>query len=788
MALYDIPFTKMAILAENSPVWVFALYASWSRKAITIPIDHLSTTSDVAYILSDCTPELLLCSRATKKTAEAAIAEANTSTRLIVMEDFSPSLLPKPTLPTDLSRDDEDTALIVYTSGTTGDPKGVMLSFQNLHVNCEAIVEAGIFTPEQRVLAMLPLHHILPIVGTVIGVLYCGGTMIFSPSLSPTDIIATLQQHHATMIIGVPRFYSLITENILAKIEDSRVARVMYAIARTLKSKRLSRILFTSVQQHFGGNMRHLVSGGAPLDPAVAACLETLGFDVLEGFGMTETSPMITFPRPSGYKIGACGQALSCNEVKILDGEVITRGPNVMQGYYNRPDETAAIIKDGWLHTGDLGYLDDDGFLFITGRKKEIIVLPSGKNINPQVIEDKILATASEVSEMGIFMADNILQAMFHVTDELGSSMPPEELEQYVRAKIVDPYNKSVSSYKRILKFHLIHEDLPRTRMGKLRRFQLVEQVQKLSTPVPREADPDTDTYKRLHAYLSSLITLPIFADARLDSDLGIDSLGRLSLQVFIDESYGLDLDEVTFSNYPTLRELAAFIHQKKKKDTDGSVDWNQILKTPLNLNLPRSGFLHTVTILLAKGIVHGCFRFKVSGMENIPKAPFILAANHQSYLDALFVTAAMKPSDTRKAYFYAKEKHVKTVFLKFMAKHNNVIVVDINNNLKRSVQKLAAVLNQDNNIVIFPEGTRTRDGELGSFKSTFAILSRELNIPIVPVVIKGAYEAMPSGKHFPRMFSKITVHIQPTIVPQEEDYKALTNKVRSIIDHQLTS
>jgi len=601
LALKDLTFTKAVIFAENSCDWAYAHYAIWQNGGISIPVDHLSPTDDLAYILKDCQPELIFCSEETQATAQTAIKAANSSATIIVLNNFEASKTDHDFESVNWNRNDQDTAIIMYTSGTTGSPKGVMLSFGNLVVNCDAIENAKIFTTSQRILMMLPLHHILPLLGTLIGPLYCGSTIILSPSLSPTDIMAALQQHKATAIIGVPRFYSLITKNIRAKIEASAIARTLYAIANKLKSKRFSRIVFKQVHAKFGGDMHYMVSGGAPLDPAVSQCLETLGFSVLEGYGMTETAPMISFPRPEKYKLGACGQALDSNEIRIQDGEVITRGPNIMQGYYNRPEETADVLKDGWLYTGDLGYLDDEGFLFITGRKKEIIVLPSGKNINPQRIEEKLAAVASGVQEVGVYMADNILQALIVLDPEVRAQHDPDKLNEFVRTEILRQYNDSVAPYKRIARFQLSEDGLPRTRMGKVRRFKLAEIARMKNPSVERAPDPDTSTYKKMAGFLATLVSVPIFADARLDSDLAIDSLGLISLQVFVSESYGIELTDEILKAHPTLRSLVEYIHSTKTKDESGGVDWRKILQSPGNLKLPRSGWIHSVVILLSK-------------------------------------------------------------------------------------------------------------------------------------------------------------------------------------------
>lgn len=778
------PCERIAIFAENSPQWAFVLYAVWQKRGICVPVDHLSSVDDLAHILNDCRPKSIFCSQTTSETARQAMAAAGVETTLLLLEDLDVSPAEADPPAPALDRDLQDTALIMYTSGTTGDSKGVMLSFENLKTNYDGFSKAKIYTPDQRILVMLPLHHILPLVGTLIGAFHCGCTIIFSPSLSPSDILQTLQQHGVTMIIGVPRFYSLITDNIRAKIAASPVARGLYALAKCVGSQRFSSIIFKSVQRKFGGHMQFLVSGGAPLDPAVAECLETLGFCVLEGYGMTEAAPMITFPRPAHYKLGACGQALEACEVRINDGEIITRGPNVMQGYYNRPDETAAVIKDGWLYTGDLGKLDDEGFLYVTGRKKEIIVLPNGKNINPNELEEKLIHIIPELEEAAVFMDGHALHALLRLREDAG---PVSNAPDVAHDELLSRYNEQATPYKRIQRFTIVSEELPRTRMGKIKRFLLPQMAGPAPAPATRPPEPDTDTYHQLKQFIGTLVSTPVYADARLGSDLALDSLGRLSLQVFIHESYGIDLKDSDFQRLTTLRQLADYTHLQKVSSDVGAVDWPRILQAAPDLPLPYSGIIHSGLILLTRLFVRLAFRFRVSGRDRLPRDPFILAANHQCFIDGLFIAAALHAAQMRHTFFFAKEQHVRGRFLQFMARRNNMIVVDINNKLMRSVQQLAAALQQGKNVIIFPEGTRTKTGQMGAFKPTFAILSRELDIPIVPVTIQGAYEILPKGKRVPRLFKKITVTIHDPIQPAQEDYHALSDRVRHVIESEIS-
>ena len=394
---------KVAIFSENRPEWAYAFYAAWKNNSIVVPIDYMAPADDVAYILNDCQPEVLFCSKNMAQVFLEAQKSLENEIRLIVFEDLDYNPVDFP--PQELAKmDPGNTAVIIYTSGTTGSPKGVMLSFDNLMANIEAVSEdIPIYKKERNVMQLLPLHHIFPLMGTLIAPLSVGATIAISPTLDSEDIMATLQNYNIRIIIGVPRLYTAIRKGIMDKINSHFITRTLFSLARMINSRKFSRKLFKKVHDKFGGQVDYMVCGGAKLDEDVARDFKTLGFEMLEGFGMTEAAPMITFTRPGRWKIGSAGEAMPCLEVMSKDGEIVARGRNIMQGYYNRPEETNEILKDGWLHTGDLGYMDEDGFIHITGRSKEIIVLSSGKNINPEEVEKKLLQTTNCIAEVGVY-------------------------------------------------------------------------------------------------------------------------------------------------------------------------------------------------------------------------------------------------------------------------------------------------------------------------------------------------------------------------------------------------
>ena len=776
--------SKVAIFSENRFEWTYAFYSTWKKDAIAVPIDYLSSAEDVAFILNDCKPEIMFYSNTTKDVCEKATEQLNHKILKINLDEIDIDKNNE-----DLSFPDSDpnkTAVIIYTSGTTGLPKGVMLSYDNLLVNIEAVTtDVNIYTINDNVMVLLPLHHIFPLMGTLIIPLGVGGTIVFSPSMASEDLMATLKNGKISIIIGVPRLYNLIRKGIKDKINKSGIAKLLFKIAKKKNSLSFSKKLFGSVQRKFGGHIRYMVSGGAALEKEVAKDFLVLGFEVLEGFGMTECAPMITFTRPGKVFPGSAGQPLKTNEIKVVDGEIVNRGRNVMQGYYNRPEETAAILKDGWLYTGDLGYLDEEKRIFITGRKKEIIVLSNGKNINPEEIENKIISMSEIIAEIGVFEKADMLHAIIYPDFAMAKELGIEDVEENIKWQVIDKYNQIVTPYKKVMKFSLISEPLPRTRLLKLKRFLLPKLETVNKEKLETLSDPDFKEYSLIKTFLEQQKETTIHPSDHLEIDLGLDSLDKVNLAVYLESNFGVKLSEAELVGFSNIAKLAENIRDKKTKLSVEAIDWGQIFKEQLDLELPKSWFTHNIMKNAAKIFLKLYFRLKGEGFENLPDGPFILAPNHQSFFDGLFVAVFLKNKLMKKTYFYAKEKHINNKLIKFIADRNNVIVMDLSD-LKTSLQKMAEVLKRGKNIIIFPEGTRTHTGELGDFKKTFAILSRELNVPIVPVAINGAYDALPRGTHFPRPWKKINVKFLKPVLPENHSYESLKNTVFEKVSNQL--
>jgi long-chain acyl-CoA synthetase len=314
----------------------------------------------------------------------------------------------------------------------------------------------------------------------------------------------------------------------------------------------------------------------------------------------------------------------------------------------------------------------------------------------------------------------------------------------------------------------------------------LAELVDKPLKKKATEAAPNTEEYTTLRSLLKKQVNSTIQHTDHLEYDIALDSLGKLGLIDFIERTFGVKIEEPQLLKFTSVQSLAEYVTSNKIRHEVEHLNWAAILKEKVHLKLPKAWPTQSFIKNSSKVFFKMYFRFKGEGVEQIPNEPCIIAANHQSFFDGLFVASFIKDRTMKNTYFYAKKKHVNNWFMRFMAHRNNVIVMDLHNELKESIQKMAEVLRSGRNIIIFPEGTRSKDGSLGDFKKTFAILSAELNVPVVPVAIVGANQALPKGAIFPRIFSKVQVRFLQPVYPQGQSYDAIRNAVKSRIGNIL--
>lgn len=784
---------KTVIFSENRIGWVYAFYSVWQNRSTAVPVDATATVSDLEYIVRDCTPECMWVSEACEKVAREVVSHLDFDVKILIInevekEDTKGFDADISTLD-EKSYDDNAIALIIYTSGTTGSPKGVMLTYRNLWINKAGVCdEVPVFNGKRRTLMLLPVHHVLPLMGTVVAPILQGDGIIICESMQGPDIMEALCRGKVGIFVGVPRLWQMLYAGIMKKVNASFVTRALFNLCKKVHSLKFSRFIFAAVHKKMGGHVDYCVCGGAPLDKEVGEGLSALGFHLLEGYGMTEMAPIIAFTRPGDYICGCAGLPLPSVDCKIVNGELCCKGNNLMKGYYNRPEETAEVIDaDGYLHTGDLGYLDERGRVYITGRTKEIIVLSNGKNVQPNEIEYKLEKYDSRVKEAAVVQNGDMLMGIIVPNEAWARNLSDEEVEIALKKEVIEPYNLTVTNYKKLMSIFVYRGDLPRTKLDKIQRYKLKDIIENKVESVKSKDDgleEMTNEMRILKEYIEAEKKIPVHADDHLETDLAFDSLDKVGLQGFIEQTFGVDIQPEVMT---TLRSVAEKVESGKTHIDVNKMDWHEmLLANNSSLELPSTSVFYPLHSKLFKSFLELNNRLKIVGEKNVPKkGPFIIAPNHQSFLDGPIVASGLSYKTLKNSYFFATEEHVKHPVVKSLAKRNNIIIME-KRNLKNSILKLSEVLKLGKNVVIFPEGSRSYDGEMVPFKKTFAILSKELNVPVVPVCIRGAYDVLPRGSKWIKP-KKIEVEYLPPVMPANEDtYDSISDKVRDSIQKSL--
>ena len=775
------------IIMENRPEWIYGFMAIWDKNSAGIALDANSNPQEILYVLNDANPDIILCSDQTQKNIIDAVNQYEFKDKIKIINvdkvkiseeklnfirnsDFE---LNNPT--------GNETAAMLYTSGTTGNPKGVMLSFDNLNSEMEGIYEKGIFDYRDQILALLPFHHILPLTATVLLMLKYQTSIVFVEKIASKEIFEALEKNRVTALIGVPRVFKLFYDGVMEQINAKFLTRTIYKIMKNSNSIKLKRKVFAKVHKKFGGHLDFIVVGGAKMDPEISRFYETLGIYSLEGYGLTETSPVIAVNSKKERKIGTVGKKLFNVEVKIENEELMVKGPIVMKGYYNKPEKTKEVFtEDGWFKTGDLATIDDEGFITIRGRRNTMIVLSNGKNIDPETLEDRVLKKSDGlIKEIGIFNHKNKLAAII-VPDLLEfRKRNITNTKTYIK-NIVEDYNLKAHNYEKILDYKLFENELPKTRVGKTRRFMLPDLYEKGETDKKEKViEPDNEIYRILKEYVKKNKGIAPQPQENLELEIGMDSLDIVEFFAFIENSFGIQLDEEKFAEMPNLKLLSEYINQKATKFEDNDVDWKQIISEtkPIQDNKKRwvTRFLKAL-----QPVVDLYFRVRKIDKKKLTNDPQIFVSNHQSFVDPLILGSLFPGKIVFNTLFLAIDWYFKKGIMKLLVSNGNVVLIDINKNVRKSVEEIVGYLKSGKSIVIFPEGARTKDGKVAQFKKVFAIIAKELNIDIQCIGIKGAFEAYSRYMKFPKP-KKIEVAVLEKFKP-EGTYDEIAQKAEKII------
>lgn len=486
---------RIAILSESRPEFSIGMFASIQTGAVTVPLDVKLTVPEHTHILNDCSPEILLCSSHYAQHALEVKQNVPSIKHIFVLDDEENTELERvSSFEADIEknlgrpRHLDETALIVYTSGTTGNPKGVMISFGNIYSQLRDFEAVFNITSSHTLLSILPLNHLLELDCGFFGMLYMGAKIVYMKSLNPKELAAVMKEKQITNMIAVPLVIKMLKNSIDKQINklpavQQKIFKIMFAAAKYMP-RAARRIMFKPVIDGLGGKFECFISGGAPLEDSIAEFFERIGIPVFQGYGLTETSPVISTNRYGASKLGTVGKPLPSVSVKLAEnGEILAYGANVMQGYYNKPEMTAEVIdEDGWFHTGDIGEIDKQGFIKITGRIKNMIVLGGGKKIFPEEVE-AVLETSALIKEVCV-MSLTIKSGNKAGTEEVGAVITPadelqkktdEEIQKIIEEEVKKLSAANLAPYKAPSAVVIHRDELPKTSTRKVKRKELLE-------------------------------------------------------------------------------------------------------------------------------------------------------------------------------------------------------------------------------------------------------------------------------------------------------------------------
>ncbi len=814
------PGDRVALISENRPEWAVAYFAVVAAGGTVVPLDVQLGDAEVANVLrhAGCRMAVASGKQSTRLLATpppgASLARVldldahgNDERRLAlhaILKNPDPAPPPLPRVESDAL------ASILYTSGTTGTPKGVMLSHGNFLANVESVMKFRLVNAEDNLLSVLPLHHAFPFTVQLI-LLFTGAQITFPPSLKGPDLLACMHETGVTVLVAVPQLFYLLHKGIFDQIgKRPLLVRALLRFSLRLSGAlrpsgvNLGRLVFRQVHRRFGGKIRIMASGGARLDPVIARDFLALGFTLTEGYGLTETAPVVAFNPLNRVRPGSVGVPLPGVEVRIVDpdadgvGEIAIRGPNVMRGYYQLPEATADAMRDGWFVSGDLGYLTPDGYIVITGRAKEVIVLSSGKNIYPEEIEEQYLKSAyikeiclvPQTSDRGGAAVEGLLALVLPDLD----SFRAKSLTNIAETIRWDMENvgRDLPAYKRPTGLRIVKEGFPRTRLGKIQRHLVQQQLrgERAAEERPAEADiqaeaeaaaQEDEVGRTVLAYLRETTKKPaVRLDDNLELDLGLDSLGRVEMLVALETLLDVKIPE-TAAELFTVREVVENL--RALRAGEGGVraaerrrGWSEILaETPGEVaELVAASSRRSATLItgFSRGVciavLRGIYGLKIEGLAHVPRTgPFILVANHCSYLDAFILATALPYPVAQQVFYMGFEWFFRNRILAWWARGVRVIPVDMDNYLVRALQASARILRDTKILCLFPEGERSADGKVRPFRKGTGILVRELRVPVLPAHIAGAFEAWPRGQTWPRRHP-LRVRFGPMITPEE--------------------
>jgi long-chain acyl-CoA synthetase len=793
---------RVMLLSENRPEWGISFFGILRAGGTAVPVDYTLAEGEVVNIARRAEARVALVSEEVAERLpqlQASLAAAGLATLVLPLaaamggDDVPPDALAR--LKKNASAD--DVASLIFTSGTTGTPKGVMLTHRNFAALTAKLAGAFDIGVGDGVLSVLPLHHTFEFSAGFLTPFSRGAEIAYLDELTADRIGEVLSEGHTTGLVGVPAVWQLfhrkITQEFAARprvVEE--VFKGLMGLNAQLRNHRdlnLGKLLFWPVHRKFGGRLRFLISGGSALPEDVHTAFHALGFSLDEGYGLTEAAPVLTVTHLENKRLkGSVGHPLPGVEVVIHEpdadgiGEVKARGPNVMSGYFQDREATEAVLKDGWLYTGDLGRLDEAGNLFLVGRQKDVIIDIDGKNVYPDELEELYgqHPAVKELSVVGL-PEEGGGEKVACLCVPAWKDRPREEVkaeleEHFRRVSLDQPFHRRV----KVLRFW--DGELPRTATRKVRRAQVVEELKKLerlaqsAERARRERDGGpAEALDWLAQLVADVIQRPaaeVKPEARLQADLGFDSLMLSELSSAL-ESAGVAAGAVSdLSAIVTVGDLRRVVQGAGRPlEATSPAQVRAAREDALELELPEPVAAAGRALLDAgqRAIYGGLFDVKVTGRTFIPmNRNLLVVANHASHLDMGLVKVALAEQGARLVTLAARDYFFDTPLKRaYFENFTNLIPMDRQGSLRESLRLAIESLTQGYNLLIFPEGTRSPSGELQEFKPTTGYLALTAGVDVLPVYLHGTHAALPKGAWWPNL-EDLEVRIGPPLLIAE--------------------
>lgn len=790
---------RVVLSGKNCPEWSIAYFGIVRAGAACVPMDPDMDPAAFVNVVQESEARIAILDPHVERKSGAALDADVAGTKRLDLQavcELDPGLA-RPAV----EIYDEDVASLIFTSGTTGKPKGVMLSHGNFTSLIASLAPLFPLSTNDRVLSVLPLHHTFEFTAGLLLPFSRGTRILYPGELTGDRITKALKQGRITGMVGVPAVWQLLERRILSRVHaKGRTVEALFdvggEVSRFLAKNTgidLGRTLFGTVHDELGGHVKWLISGGAALPKDTQKLFTGLGLKLTEGYGLTEAAPVLAVAK-AGSPAGQVGKAIPGVELKIdapdADGvgEVLARGKNVMVGYTDGDATKSTIDADGWLHTGDLGKFDKQGRLQIVGRSKDVVVTSNGENLYPDDLE-RLLGNVAHIEELAFVGVDNAAGgerlaciAVPKTDDTVTRHERMSRAERSLRDALGKlPYGKQPSVV------HLYDAPLPRTSTRKVKRIDVRQILHRTIAATLRTKDEGVTPVRAAIAGLKGLKPAEITGDMTIAGDLALDSLALTELLAALESKVGTiepaelqacrtvaDVEVLVGTERQSLRpqktEVASrYRIEGRAKPQDDKGD-DAFLLPPEMQNAGKK-----LIGKLQDAFYGNVMSSKVSGRAFIPHNRNVLVvANHASHLDMGFVRHALGPYGedvvtlAAQDYFFDKNS-IKRAFFENLT---NLKAIDRKSGLRASERQAGEVLSQGKTMLIFPEGTRSQDGEIHEFKSFLGHLALTYGVDVLPIYVGGTYQSMGKGARVPTR-REIFARIGPVLALS--DVKRLT-------------